>query len=85
MTKHAANAMLATKISFINEMANLCDRLGADINDAQGIGHDRTASVPLPRPGYGVAVRGDETVFVVEPDGVRATQRARCSIGLPSG
>ena len=28
MTKYAANAMLATKISFINEMANLCDRVG---------------------------------------------------------
>ncbi len=35
MTKYAANAMLATKISFINEMANLCDRLGADINDVR--------------------------------------------------
>ena len=42
MTKYAANAMLATKISFINEMANLCDRLGADINDVRkGIGHDQ--------------------------------------------
>ena len=42
VTKYAANAMLATKISFINEMANLCERLGADINDVRrGIGHDQ--------------------------------------------
>ena len=42
MTKYAANALLATRISFINEMANLCERLGADINDVRrGIGHDR--------------------------------------------
>src|SRR5438105_15814799 len=40
MTKYVANAMLATKISFINEMANLCERLGANINDVRrGIGH----------------------------------------------
>ena len=35
MTKYAANAMLATKISFINEMANLCENAGADINDVR--------------------------------------------------
>src|SRR5207253_10245864 len=41
MTKYVANAMLATKISFINEMANLCERMGADINDVRrGIGTD---------------------------------------------
>ena len=52
MTKYAANAMLATKISFINEMANLCDRLGADINDVrQGIGHDAADRLPVPLPG----------------------------------
>src|SRR5207302_4169102 len=39
MTKYVANAMLATKISFINEMANLCERMGADVNDVRrGIG-----------------------------------------------
>ncbi|QDU20027.1 UDP-glucose dehydrogenase family protein [Urbifossiella limnaea] len=56
MTKYAANAMLATKISFINEMANLCDRLHADINDVRkGIGHDQRIGFQFlfPGPGYG--------------------------------
>ena len=42
MTKYVANSLLATKISFINEMANLCEAYGADVNDVRrGIGHDR--------------------------------------------
>ena len=46
LTKYAANAMLATKISFMNELANLADRLGADIEEVRrGIGSD-------PRIGY---------------------------------
>ena len=54
MTKYAANAMLATKISFINEMANLCERLGADINDVRrGIGHDARIGFPFLFPGVG--------------------------------
>ena len=56
MTKYAANAMLATKISFINEMANLCDKLGADVNDVRrGIGHDQRIGFQFlfPGPGYG--------------------------------
>jgi UDPglucose 6-dehydrogenase len=56
MTKYAANAMLATKISFINEMANLCDRVGADVNDVRrGIGHDQRIGFQFlfPGPGYG--------------------------------
>jgi UDPglucose 6-dehydrogenase len=54
MTKYAANAMLATKISFINEMANLCDRVGADINDVRrGIGHDARIGFQFLFPGAG--------------------------------
>jgi UDPglucose 6-dehydrogenase len=54
MTKYAANAMLATKISFINEMANLCERLGADINDVRrGIGHDARIGFQFLFPGVG--------------------------------
>lgn len=54
MTKYVANALLATKISFINEMANLCERIGADINDVRrGIGHDRRIGFAFLFPGAG--------------------------------
>jgi len=56
MTKYVANALLATKISFINEMANLCQRMGGDINDVRrGIGHDSRIgfSFLFPGAGYG--------------------------------
>ncbi len=54
MTKYVANAMLATKISFINEMANLSERIGADINDVRrGIGHDQRIGFQFLFPGVG--------------------------------
>jgi UDPglucose 6-dehydrogenase len=54
MTKYVANCMLATKISFINEMANLCDRVGADINEVRrGIGHDQRIGFSFLFPGVG--------------------------------
>ena len=54
MTKYAANAMLATKISFINEIANLCERMDADINDVRrGIGHDERIGFQFLFPGAG--------------------------------
>jgi UDPglucose 6-dehydrogenase len=54
MTKYVANAMLATKISFINEMANLCECMGADVNDVRrGIGHDVRIGFQFLFPGAG--------------------------------
>ncbi|HEY3964674.1 MAG TPA: UDP-glucose/GDP-mannose dehydrogenase family protein [Planctomycetaceae bacterium] len=54
MTKYVANCLLATKISFINEMANLCERLKADINDVRrGIGHDQRIGFAFLFPGVG--------------------------------
>lgn len=54
MTKYVANCMLATKISFINEMANLCEAYGADINDVRrGIGHDQRIGFAFLFPGVG--------------------------------
>jgi len=54
MTKYVANALLATKISFINEVANLCERMEADIDDVRrGIGHDRRIGFAFLFPGAG--------------------------------
>jgi UDPglucose 6-dehydrogenase len=56
LTKYAANAFLATKISFINEMANLCEKVGADVHSiARGIGLDRRIGLKFlhPGPGFG--------------------------------
>src|SRR5947209_6893747 len=54
MTKYAANALLALKISFINEIANLCERLDCDINDVRrGIGHDARIGFHFLFPGCG--------------------------------
>lgn len=54
MTKYAANAMLATKISFMNEMANICERVGADANRVRiGIGSDSRIGYGFMYPGIG--------------------------------
>ena len=56
LTKYAANAFLATKISFINEIANLCDQIGCDVHDvARGIGMDKRIGSKFlhPGPGFG--------------------------------
>nr|SMD28982.1 UDP-glucose 6-dehydrogenase [Capnocytophaga canimorsus] len=54
MTKYAANAMLATKISFMNEIANICERVGADVNKVRiGIGSDNRIGYSFIYPGCG--------------------------------
>ncbi len=54
MTKYTANAMLATKISFMNEISNICERVGADVNEVRnGIGSDSRIGYSFIYPGCG--------------------------------
>ncbi|MBW7476731.1 UDP-glucose/GDP-mannose dehydrogenase family protein [Paenibacillus oenotherae] len=54
MIKYASNAFLATKISFINEIANICEKVGADVSEvAKGMGYDRRIGASFLRAGIG--------------------------------
>ena len=78
MTKYVANCLLATKISFINEMANLCEAYQADINDVRrGIGHDQRIGFHFLHPGVGYG----GSCF---PKDIRAVIHMAQSRGLPA-
>ncbi len=68
MIKYASNAFLAMKITYINEIANLCEKLGANVQDvAEGMGKDRRISPEFlkPGPGYGGSCFPKDTIALV--------------------
>jgi UDPglucose 6-dehydrogenase len=78
VTKYAANAMLATRISFMNQVATLCERVGADVSNVRrGIGTDRRigSAFLFPGPGYGGACF---------PKDVKALIRTAHDVGAPA-
>ena len=76
--KYAANAFLATKLSFINAIAAICEGVGADVNDVVvGIGSDKRIGQDFLRPGPGwggSCFDGAETCIVRDHDGTRLTR-----------
>ena len=77
LTKYAANAMLASRISFMNEIANLCDRIGADVAEVRrGIGTDSRIGSSFLFPGIGYG----GSCF---PKDVKALLKMAADVGAP--
>lgn len=76
MIKYASNAFLATRISFINEIAQICERLGADVKEvAAGMGHDRRIGKHFLNAGLGYGgscFTAQETVFALNSPNIAA-------------
>ena len=69
LIKYSANAFLAVKISYINQMADLCEKIGADVHDvAKGIGLDKRIGNKFlhPGPGYGGSCFPKDTIALVK-------------------
>ncbi len=80
LIKYAANAFLATKITYINEIADLCDKVGADVHDvARGMGLDGRIGRKFlhPGPGYGGSCFPKDTLALV-----RTAQEAKTPLGI---
>src|SRR5690606_21065839 len=80
LIKYAANTFLATKITFINEIADLCERVGADVHDvARGIGLDGRIGRKFlhPGPGYGGSCFPKDTLALV-----RTAQKAGAPVRI---
>jgi UDPglucose 6-dehydrogenase len=77
MIKYAANAFLATKITFINEIAALCERVGADVKEvSKGMGLDNRIGNKFLHAGPATAARAFPRTPAPGPD--RAGTRRRC-------
>jgi nucleotide sugar dehydrogenase len=76
MIKYASNAFLATRISFINEIAQICEKLGADVQEvARGMGADKRIGPHFLDAGIGYGgscFEADETIFVLNSPNVAA-------------
>ncbi len=76
LIKYSANAFLAVKISYINQMADLCEKVGADVHDvARGIGLDKRIGSKFlhPGPGYGGSCFPKDTLALVETSRLNKT------------
>ncbi len=91
LTKYAGNAFLAMKVTFINEMADLCEKVGADVHDvARGIGLDGRIGRKFlhPGPGYGGSCFPKDTLALVrtaqDHGAPLASWRRRCWSMMPA-